>query len=640
MSTRIVEQDLTWCRSRVVEVLTECGFSPDSAETETSLIRARYTRVPKGSLLYRPKAKIRLSRVPEHSTSVEVSFSLRLGLMALLVAIRAVTGLGFFLVVGLILPNRLGLPNHISWVPFVVSAAWALFFIGRGAYASEAVEKYCRRVETSIWERVDPDSRVSHEVSNPSPSERKFFSAEMSLSLGMTLTGGVLLVTNIPLLDMIRRGAGVLLLVGGISLLLLYGLVTWSHKLPHRYHWKLRFAATYMNWWLVVCFPVLALMGLTFVRAWSRSLFGEPSFSRAGRLFLTAALGAVVVAYGVLVVAIVRVLMKGRRRENVAPYFEPPSARWEAFSEEQSTSHVKSVRNLHILWTWAVFLTLTLVWYVAAGYLAVTFVGTAAGSLGAPWALALSRFWPVVLPSHARAEAVQALVLACLAGAPLGMTVALAARGRLRLRKRFKLGLELAGSSEALGLPEPPLAHLKRELKADALRVALVPAPGINMQVERSALFNKEYLLWVSVGAKKKLSQQEMEALLWHECGHAAFIKKTAWREIVSLIAVWAPRFLDLAEDLYDQERRADLYAVRKMGTAQHLSSALLALQGQETLFNERTEKPYHVDPHQWFSGEALKMIWSLGWVGYLHPDLRQRLQWLEACEADVAPKG
>jgi hypothetical protein len=253
-----------------------------------------------------------------------------------------------------------------------------------------------------------------------------------------------------------------------------------------------------------------------------------------------------------------------------------------------------------------------------------------AGLFGSSRALYSSWYWPLLIPAEGRIAGIQAIVLTCLMGAPLAVSVAQIVRGRLKLWRKWRLSRVLVRDPRELGLPGEPLASLKQELKTDSLDVALLPVSRINMQIERVAVFKRKYLLWTSLGARKNLSIEELEALLWHECGHAALVKRTVWRELVVLFAPWTARFTDLAEDLYERERQADLYGVRKMGTAKPLMSALQKLKEQEKLFNKSKAQTRGNHTHRWISMDALRMIWDLSWAGYLHPDVGQRLRWLE----------
>jgi Zn-dependent protease with chaperone function len=151
--------------------------------------------------------------------------------------------------------------------------------------------------------------------------------------------------------------------------------------------------------------------------------------------------------------------------------------------------------------------------------------------------------------------------------------------------------------------------------------------------LEQAGVLGQKYLLWVSVGAQKGLLTDEMEALLWHECGHVALLKRLWWRELAALLTPWAPRFLDLAEDPYEDERRADSLAVQRMGSPEPLLSVLRKLKEQQRL---RDGTGYRrARPGGWRLLCWADEVWEERWVGYLHPDVEQRLRWLQAMRGE-----
>jgi Zn-dependent protease with chaperone function len=86
---------------------------------------------------------------------------------------------------------------------------------------------------------------------------------------------------------------------------------------------------------------------------------------------------------------------------------------------------------------------------------------------------------------------------------------------------------------------------------------------------------------------------------------------------------------LDLAVDLYEEERNADRYAAEQMDTPAFLISALtkLRLESEEaagrTVRQQRRQSVLQTD--------SLMPLWDAAWAAYLHPDVDQRIRWLTA---------
>jgi hypothetical protein len=633
VSTRVVEQELSWCSSKVEEFLAEHHYLLERTGPKGELLTGKYLGPEKHRMLYQPVVEVDFVSISPGATHVGVTF---LGRWALIVR-----RLGFWCLVGFgpILVAAGIHPREARWVflwgvAFLASAAWLLFVIIRVMLAGEAVDRHTKKVERQLWNTLDPDGTVSHQIVELSRTELNFFRALKwgSLCLGgiicFTIVVVVLLAISEPLICIMG-----ITVVGAVFYVLLlapfsFGWFSSSFSLPHRYHWKARFGVAYTNWWLIVCIPVLTLAGIGFLRALSLSLFGPQSVRGFAYPLLVVSMLGFIGVFGIFALFAVRAVQRKSSSDVSRVYFGAPSMRYEMLSTQLSTSDFQHLLKRHRFWTWAVFLHLTSVWYVAAGYVVVVLIEAVSGIFGAQWAIAQSWYWPVIVPMDSPGLSLQIATLVFLAGLPLFIIVTRSVRGQLNMKRRLNVGQVLAEGCTELGLPKGPLDFLKRKLEADKLQVALVPISEIDVRLERTAIFKKHYLLWVSVGARKQLSEKEIEALLWHECGHADLVKRKG-RKIAAVLAPWAPGFLDLAEDLYEEERAADHYAVEKLGAPKHLTLALQKLKKQRRPMREK-EPEAGGDRLTFLSWETVKALWSLKWVGYLHPDVDQRLRWLE----------
>lgn len=641
MATRVVEREYEWCRSQSVQILTENGHQVDSDGVPDGIMQATCVVADKKRMTYPPRMRTELTSISPRLTRVAISFPIRRGFVVHGIA-WIMTVLALFLAVafmGLALDWQAVTTHRI--LLFSAAAVWitASLGIGSGVIHSDVTQGDRQQIEQSVWEVLDPDGSVSHQIVEPYPSWLTLCRAVRWSSLCLLVIGALLLLGScflpttesliksdrtvgmsplaLSILTLILPSNGTPL--GLLFLLCIVPLVMseWllcSWRLPHRYHWKVRLWVVYICWYCVL---------------WCPGFFWISYGTSAGFIqFLL----VIMVLFGQAAsfVCLLAIVPEYRRRGGRGDPFEAPSARYESLSEEVSDKELRRLLNHHRFWTWTSFILFTALCYLAAAYLTVTLVEGVAGILGASWALGRSGHWPLLVPTQGRGAAVQAVVFTCLMGLPLATSVAWLARWRLRLGSRWALGREIAGEAEDLGLPNGPLYCLRGQLAANVLRVAVLPTLDINMEVERTSLAKREYLLWITSGALKNLSSEEIEVLLWHECGHASLVKRTVWREVAAFVAPWAPRFLDLAEDLYEWEREADCYAARKMKTAQPLVSALQKLKEQEIQYKQNRQRSQEADGNRWFSWDSLRIIWDFGWAGYLHPDVEQRLRWLE----------
>jgi len=400
--------------------------------------------------------------------------------------------------------------------------------------------------------------------------------------------------------------------------------------LPHRYQWRARFYRIYFLWGLAVSLPAYMWVG----HIWRHYL--EPLALTSP--FHGAEEGSVVINQNINVAGVVagQVLCLLLLTVSLTDWQEPasdeeyetlPSTHYENLSE---TACFHGAVKRYRFWTWATFCALTLWFCLSLLYLMHAVVGSSVGP--SAWFRHLSglKYWPPRAPVQSYPGSAPALMLICLMGTPLVLTLGFHIRSLTRLSRKWKLSSAFAQNPRALGMPVEALECLGRELRATSIRVFEIPEWRIMLSVERTAFFRKDYILWVSVGTMKRLSRAEMEAMLWHECGHANILRRSTLRHIAAILAPWGPRFTDLAEDLYKHEREADNYAGGKIGTLAPLISALHKLKEQENLPNEAANHLSREDVVDWFPLTVMRRVWNQEWVGYLHPDASQRLQWLE----------
>ncbi|RKY12751.1 MAG: hypothetical protein DRP65_00075 [Planctomycetota bacterium] len=656
MATRIVEREIVWCRSKLITALAESGYSVEPQGPDDQRIRAKYTKKGMYNMLYRPQVCVEMATFNPRATQISVCFERQWVLEIAFIA--SVILLGLLQIPLMARVNSKILAEERSIWYWLIGGIW-LIWPGLLAFwglviVPQGMNRHCTKVEHLLWERLDSDGSISHEIVLPSRADMWYWCTIHRLSLGITIAGGMLLVTSslLPayesvmgtkwvlsrapfivhflwfLLRPVGRWIGLVFLLGGGFNLAVSGWIMSVCALPHRYHWKTRFQGTYGVWCQMVCVPALMVLMYGF----GRYLLSLPSAAAEDvvRVFQMAVVIFILLSQGLSLRFLLKTLpeLEGVRR--LGDYYAAPSTRYESLSEQNDAEDFQRAVQRHRFWTWTNLLVFTAFCYSGAVYLSITLVESVAGAFGVTWALGCWWHWPLIVPLRGRGAAIEAFLLTCLIGAPLAMTIVQAIREHLAMQRKVRFGRQAGKSLEMSDLPNEPLDCLRSTLKVDVLQVALVPVPRINMEVERAAALKRKYLLWITVGAQKDLSREELEALLWHECGHATLMKKSTWRELFAIFAPWAPRFMDLAEDLYEQERQADLYAARKIGTAQPLMSALQKLKEQEIFIDAKKQRLQGRHMRRGGSADILKMIWNLGWAGYLHPDVDQRLLWLQ----------
>jgi len=635
MSTRIVEKEPDWCESEALSFLEARGYDLDGARGADGVIRAWRAKKDNRLAPRKPGVRLRIDPLGERQTRLSVTFGARVSAQFWATGAWVLPTFGPFLVWGM-LPGDV-ISDGARWWILAGCIAWGAVFGVLTRAKTKAFLKRCLEDENAFWQYLDPEGTNSHEIVWPGRRQVTFYrglawGCLLLAVVGMyAIVAGLVTTEELPSPGSSKLWIGVVFFFAGTFSLTLLRWLTSSWGLPHRYHWKARFGIVYLRWWIVACFPALAVGFCGFTRA--TLPISDPGWRPEYWVLLAFAAVLVVKALGGFVNHFHEISGGWKGVERPGGYFAPPSTRYEELSEHDAGDNAQGLLRKHRAWTWGVFLFFTGFWYLGAGYMTVLVVQSLLGIFGVREALAQSWYWPVVFPVEGRGAAAQVLVTAGLAGVLPWLSVVQNVRSRVRMSRRAKLGRELATGAGELALPDAPLARLSEKLGQGRLRVVLVPTPEINVQIAGTGIFRRDYVLSVSVGAQKRLSYEEMRALLWHECGHADLLTRGRGRELAALLAPWAPRFLDLSEDLYEHERRADEYAVDAVGDAGPFLSALRKLKEAEITKNRNGAQR---SPHQGFGGvfwNAAKMVWSPGWAGYLHPDLDQRIAWLQDTE-------
>lgn len=661
MATRIVEQKLEWCEAKIIGFLTQNGYTVATTGDKERNIQGRYTRANRQGMLLRPRIEVALSPLPNQKTCVYIGFQLR-GLAGLVVLfIWFLIGFGANLVmVGF--AKRAG-----SWIfgltPFLAALIWlpscawfAYCCVYRIAVPTHLMERHHSKTEQLLWEYLDPEDSYSHQIESSSRAWRFVFSFVKWAALLFVGIGGLGLVIHILFTNVLglstesisniwfrvgietwrdfgKSGASLIFLAGGAMLLSMAGWLTSAWALPHRYHWKVRQGSLYICWWTVVSLPCVLLALYATIPPLENA--SEPP-ALTERLMATqqsAFTGIVLFVQALALSSLLCVWPEDRDRENAKVFFAPPSTQYEWLSEQSVGKNIESMFKRHRLWTWAVFLLFNIVCYAGGFYLLFCLIESTAAMFGAKWALANIHCWPLLVQAEGKIAAAEAFLLTCLIGAPMSFSVIQMIQAYRKSRRKLTLAKRLGLDIRHTHLPPRPLECIRDRLRTDRILIVDLPDSLVNIKLEKKGLLRKYYILWVSLGARKALSESEMEALLWHECGHTQRLCYTLCRDVISLLVPWGPRFLDLTEDLYEQERAADLFAVKNIGNVEPLKTALRKVNSQQKCLPKKSRHNKHGLLKLRDGFDFLKVVWNLDWAGYLHPNVEQRLYWLEDCE-------
>jgi hypothetical protein len=504
-------------------------------------------------------------------------------------------------------------PLNVAIGILIAAVCWSVYCtFGRCVVSFDRARARLRSTEKLLWDALEAEAAPSHELSAAwSMSQREY------VALARAFLVAVLMV-----LLFCRIGTWRLWLVGAflfwVAAVVCYWLATVSGS-PHRHQWKLRFYNTCLLWTAAASLPSLLLL--------PTDALGQSAIQRGGVYLRAMFVGFSLLSQAGLVAMAFRRFSDFKDKSPPDGYYSPPSARYEELSDALAERRRTWDEFRFLSWTLVSFVTFTALWWLAVLHLGsllcsrVLYLIDHNGTGGPLWLL------PSPLTSRDRTWSEIAVV--CIMGGPIvfGFLIAIVARFRLVLgiwRQR-----DLVTDPGALNLPDEPLRYLEEQLHLQSLRVILVPRSDIEVAVGTVSIFRRVCHLWVSAGAVARLTTEEMEALLWHECHHAFVIRMMRWKHVLAILTPASSRILDLAGDLYQLEREADRFAADRMGTAECLISALERLQEQA---RDDAPGPCLVTEGYWDHSrmDYLRPLWDPSWAAYLHPDLEQRIRWLQ----------
>jgi Zn-dependent protease with chaperone function len=608
---------------------------------DRAILRAVFAgRVPV-SILWHFPLLIKTVGVSRTKTRVEIRFPglfRRMLIVALAWSLAAVLpGLGLLLLLDTLKTFRDFLKTEPSLLG-VVAAAWGLWgmFCAFGGFflTFRVLEGHVRKMEGLIWRQMRRKGCLSHEMSEVG---EEYFRA---LAFVRILFWGVLLLAGILTVRFLLEGfilGSVVVLTGYLFLLAAVEWQTATTRLFHRYQWGMRFAFIYLCWVIMACAPsVNWILHALSLRASGTGRHEVVSAAAAG-------LGTLPVLYVqgfffVFLVATFPRFLDRARKERAREFFLPPDMHYEEQtllrpSERWGSTSLRAKVSAHIL-----FFTSTVLGYTAIFFPLALFLR--AFGVVSPETPVLGREMPLTLLSDGIQGKVLTAVVASLMGFPLALASVAQVRSVVRRLRRLSIARRCASPWRESGLPQAPLRELEAALTAERLSVVCVPAPGLSVQTFRTTLWRQHYLLVVPVTAQNQLSDPEMEAMLWHECAHAASVKAESRRAVLRLLAPWSAGFLDLAYDFYESERRADAYAAGMMGTCDPLQSVLRKLARQEEAFPSGRRRNRLPVARRTLSWHLMIAIWEIPRAGYLHPDTLQRIRWLQALRVDGGGRG
>ncbi len=612
-AVKVIEKSQEWCRSITERVLEERGYRLESTSPEEPSV----VGVGPRSFSYRPLVNVQLSPVDSQKTRVTVSFAWTWKSIAVPVF--------FWLPLGLLSANKsikvweefhlhnTPLPSATA-VVVIALALWSGYCLfWRCLVAVDIEQARLRKTEDVLWEALGSNGSQSHEISAAWSMSAKEYTVAARMFLFVAVAGVLLLSRVGPWKVWV-----VLPFLCWCATVVFYWMAAAAGS-PHRHQWKRRFYYTCLHWLMAATLPTLLLLP-------SDALDQVPTWAAVAVRAMVA--GFVLCFQASLVSRVWRHFrdLGGETLRN--GYYSPPSVRYEEISESlpdhRSTWHPRRFK----FWTWMSFLTFTALWCIAVWHLGSLFFSRVLYLQYQGTSCPLGIVPPIVV-SDERMRVWVEIALVCAMAGPmiLGFLVALMARVSLirqSLRHRY-----LMSDPVALNLPDRPLQCLEERLRVRTLSVIQIPKPSIKVSVEPITICRRAYRLNLSVGAIVSLTRDEMEALLWHECHHAPLLKVMRWRYVVLILTPVTARFLDLAGDLYEEEREADLFAAARMGSVEPLISALGKLRQQSC--EEAPRSPRDKKDFWHYTGmDYLRPLWDPAWAAYLHPDPNQRIRWLE----------
>ncbi len=667
MSTRFVERNLAWCASECRRFLAEHDYVIARTRDENHVIEAVYGRRDHLRELSLSRVRIHFAPCAQDTTELVINFPGQVADLArsvtwFLTSTAPVLVLAFIYATGRrpeLLANRAA-----ADLVFVASGAFACWILTRMVLKIHRGEEHRRRLEAALWERMDPDGTPSHETDDSAAERRRDYGLRKLVFLCLAVIGSLWLSTSFlvylmtPASDSaetrhhslaffvalhVRYPAGtivgLLVLWAAVPGLLISGWLAAAYKLAHRFQWKAKFFGVYTVWWVAISLPALFWL-IRFSGAAVDAESSPPRLPSAFRILQTGATWTVLFGQVMCMAATFRLASRITGIAKDHREFDPPSTRYEERGAPRANGSPDRALVSLCRWTLANWAFFSVLCVASAAYLISTVCDATAAVVDSSRYSSQSWRWPILVPLTARSAAIQAIVVACIMGVPFALTWLSAGNAMLRRRTRRVLGRRLAQRPEELGLSIDVVNALQLSLERIPVVIAPLPDTRISVEIDVGGVFRREAVLWVSIGAMRRLKGEELDAVLWHEVYHASQLKRDAFRDLVGLLAPWAFRFLDLPRDLYAQEKEADRFAARRSGSITVLVSAL-RLASERNRAGLSPEKRAHdtLRPDWWPSFHAFDILFEAGWLAYAYPDVAQRIRWLEQYPMDDNPQ-
>lgn len=201
-----------------------------------------------------------------------------------------------------------------------------------------------------------------------------------------------------------------------------------------------------------------------------------------------------------------------------------------------------------------------------------------------------------------------------------------------RLRQR----LAESGKLPERDYPVPITERFVERIRAvlGARRVWIVPGSiGTPTRVSRVSGSGREYVIALSVFDALR-PHGELEAILWHECGHCVFDRKLMRSFWFHTVLAWGEALRWLWSDSVREELFADRFCVSQMGTSEQLVNVL-----QGWVDAGRSNKHELSEPAIGTAWQVVHWFWSPHFAPYFHPAAQTRLDVLRA-SAEIASSG
>jgi len=176
---------------------------------------------------------------------------------------------------------------------------------------------------------------------------------------------------------------------------------------------------------------------------------------------------------------------------------------------------------------------------------------------------------------------------------------------------------------------------LKEELKAEKLAVRLNGNPFhiTCAEINRPFLTKRNFIILLNPYVFSILSMKEREAVIWHEIGH---IKpgNQIWKFLSEcLFNIWGEQVNRILNDSVIEEKNADQFVIKKMGTSEHIIAVLERL---NSLFKEVKFFPREKRLKTFYS--IVKIMYGVRKIIYWHPEFETRLFFLkkDICQLQI----